>query len=184
MPSDEPDPRRTRPLADARAPAAARAASGPGLPRPRLTVDVVDGRGRPARARGLARWVAATLPARAAGHITIALVGDARMRGLNRTYRLADYATDVLSFPAGDAPLGGGPRFLGDVVIARGVALRQARAHGHALSTELRVLALHGALHLLGYDHERDNGRMSRVERRLRRRGGLRASLIERERTR
>jgi len=69
---------------------------------------------------------------------------------------------------------------LGEVVIASGVAARQARAAGHSLGTELRVLALHGLLHLLGYDHERDDGRMARLERRLRSRGGLREGLIER----
>ena len=62
---------------------------------------------------------------------------------------------------------------LGDVVIATGVARRQARAAGHPLGAELRCLALHGLLHLLGYDHERDTGQMERLERRLRRRGGL-----------
>jgi len=70
--------------------------------------------------------------------------------------------------------------FLGEIVIARGVARRQAREAGHSELTELRVLALHGLLHLLGYDHERDTGQMSRVEERLRRKGGLRAGLIER----
>lgn len=70
--------------------------------------------------------------------------------------------------------------FLGEIVIATGVARRQAREAGHPATTELRVLALHGLLHLLGYDHERDNGRMRRLEARLRRRGGLREGLIER----
>jgi probable rRNA maturation factor len=70
--------------------------------------------------------------------------------------------------------------FLGDIVIARGVAKRQARDVGHSEATELRVLALHGLLHLLGYDHERDDGRMRRVEQRLRRKGGLSTGLIER----
>jgi len=70
--------------------------------------------------------------------------------------------------------------FLGDIVIARGVARRQAREAGHSEATEMKVLALHGLLHLLGYDHERDNGAMARLERRLRRRGGLREGLIER----
>lgn len=70
--------------------------------------------------------------------------------------------------------------FLGDIVIARGVARRQARAARHSELTELRVLALHGLLHLLGYDHGADGGRMRRVERRLRRKGGLREGLIER----
>jgi probable rRNA maturation factor len=78
-----------------------------------------------------------------------------------------------------DPPISG-PRLLGDIVIAVGVMRRQARQAGHDEATELRVLALHGLLHLLGYDHERDAGRMARVERRLRRKGGLREGLIER----
>ena len=81
----------------------------------------------------------------------------------------------MLSFPADE------PGDLGDVVIALGVAKRQASAAGHSLNTEFRVLALHGLLHLLGYDHERDDGEMRRLERRLRLRGGLREGLIERE---
>ena len=70
--------------------------------------------------------------------------------------------------------------FLGDIVIARGVARRQARRAGHGERTEWRVLALHGLLHLLGYDHETDRGEMVRLEQRLRRRAGLRSGLIER----
>jgi probable rRNA maturation factor len=70
--------------------------------------------------------------------------------------------------------------FLGDIVIAAGVARRQAREAGHPLITEIKVLALHGLLHLLGYDHERDTGQMRRLEWRLRRKGGLREGLIER----
>jgi len=123
---------------------------------------------------GLARWLQSIAPARARGQLTIALVSDARVRSLNRRYRRKSTATDVLSFPAEE------PSQLGDVVIATGVARRQAKAAGHSLQTELRVLALHGLLHLLGYDHERDVGRMARVERRLRVRGGLREGLIER----
>jgi probable rRNA maturation factor len=106
--------------------------------------------------------------------VTVAVTSDARVRARQRRFRGVKDATDVLSFPADE------PGTLGDVVIARGVAGRQARASKHALATELRVLALHGLLHLLGYDHEADDGRMARVEARLRRRGGLRAGLIER----
>jgi probable rRNA maturation factor len=123
------------------------------------------------------------------------------MRAMNRAYRAQDCATDVLSFPliAGNgqlaSPRGRQPmtgrrhgvvagRFLGDIVIARGVAARQAREAGHPLGVELRILSLHGLLHLLGYDHDRDAGRMARLERRLRRQGGLREGLIERGRRR
>jgi probable rRNA maturation factor len=126
------------------------------------------------RAPGLAAWLARVAPARARGALTIAIVADARVRTLNQRYRRKDAPTDVLSFPSDDKG------YLGDVVIAAGVARRQARAAGHTLATELRVLALHGLLHLLGYDHERDDGRMARVEARLRRRGGLVEGLIER----
>jgi probable rRNA maturation factor len=147
-----------------------------------LRVTVSDGRGRPLRAAGLARWLAGVAPARARGEVAVAIVGDARMRALNRRYRRKDRPTDVLSFPAGDDPAPAARRVLGDVVIASGVARRQAREAGHAYATELRVLALHGLLHLLGYDHEdpADAGRMARTEARLRRKGGLRLGLIER----
>jgi probable rRNA maturation factor len=149
---------------------------------------VCDAHGRPAAAAapGLGRWLQQTAPASARGSITLALVNDARMRALNREYRGKDYATDVLSFhaeggePAAGGHLGRAGGHLGDVVIATGVAARQARDAGHSPATELRVLALHGLLHLLGYDHERDRGEMARVEQRLRRRGGLREGLIER----
>jgi probable rRNA maturation factor len=136
-----------------------------------LRVEVV---GAGAEATALSRWLRRVAPARARGHVTIALVSDGRIQQLNRSFRHADKATDVLSFPADE------PGTLGDVVIARGVARRQAREAGHDLPTEIRVLALHGLLHLLGYDHEHDGGRMARVEGRLRRKGGLREGLIER----
>jgi probable rRNA maturation factor len=127
------------------------------------------------RAPGLAQWLLSVAPARARGAVTIAIVPDNRVRLLNRQYRHKDKPTDVLSFSSDERG------YLGDIVIASGVARRQADAAGHSLQTELRVLALHGLLHLLGYDHERDDGRMARVERRLRRKGGLREGLIERQ---
>src|SRR5256885_12178888 len=138
----------------------------------RLAVHVSDERGRSIRAGGLGAWLVRVAPARARGTVSVALVSDARVRALNRTYRKKNAATDVLSFPAdrGGRQTAGG-RFLRDGVIATGAAKRPARAAGHAEATELRILALHGLLHLLGYDHERDNGRMRRVEARLRREG-------------
>jgi probable rRNA maturation factor len=144
----------------------------------RLVVTVCDAAGAPIRVPGLAAWLAGVAPATARGTVTIAVVGDRRMRALNRTWRGTDAATDVLSFPAGEDP--GPANHLGDLVISRDTAARQAKAEGHSLATELRVLALHGLLHLLGYDHEHDSGRMARIERRLRRQGGLPAGLIER----
>jgi probable rRNA maturation factor len=160
--------------------------------RARLAVAVSDGRGRPVPDGGLGRWLAAVAPARARGEVAVALVTDAHVRKLNLRYRRKDAPTDVLSFPsstAGDprtAPVRarGLSRELGDIVIARGVARRQARQAGHPFQTELRVLALHGLLHLLGFDHhhEKDEGRMARMEARLRRKGGLAAGLIERSR--
>ncbi len=158
-----------------------------GQRRARLAVAVVDGRGRPFAAPGLARWLTRVAPARARGEVTVAVVTDARVRALNRTYRGIDTPTDVLSFPhqpeaSGLAAHGrrSEPRFLGDIIIARGVAATQARAESHPESTEWRVLALHGLLHLIGYDHETDGGAMRRLEHRLRRRGGLERGLIER----
>ncbi len=102
------------------------------------------------------------------------------IRRLNREYAGKDAATDVLSFPA-SGPRVGVP-FLGDIVIAAGVARRQARDAGHSMLAEVKTLALHGLLHLLGYDHHADGGRMARIEARLRRKGGLREGLIERAR--
>ena len=106
----------------------------------------------------------------------VALVGDRKMRDLNRRFRGIDKVTDVLSFATDPAPAGLSPvpaPLLGDVVIATGRAARQARAAGQTNADEWRRLALHGLLHLLGYDHEQDDGQMERLERRLRRRAGL-----------
>ncbi len=156
----------------------------------RLHVTLVAPPGARHAARGLRPWLERVAPRRAHGDVTIALVGDVRMRALNRNFRGIDHATDVLSFPAfaeatarrfapTSRPL---PPALGDIVIATGVAARQARAAGHPLGTELRVLALHGLLHLLGFDHETDDGRMARTEAKLRRAGNLPEGLIARAR--
>jgi probable rRNA maturation factor len=144
--------------------------------RPRLEVAVTSHAGRPVRVPGLAAWLAGVAPASARGTVSVAFLSDAAIRALNRRHRGKNAATDVLSFPSDE------PGFLGDIAVAEGVARRQARRAGHAFGTEARVLALHGLLHLLGYDHEHDGdgGRMRAVESRLRRKGGLPAGLIER----
>jgi probable rRNA maturation factor len=135
--------------------------------------------------RGLGQWLARVAPATARGDLSVAVVSDRRMRALNRQFRGKDKVTDVLSFPASDQSMPSAlsaAGFLGDVVIAAGVAEKQAREAGHTVQTEVRVLALHGLLHLLGYDHESDNGTMARVESRLRKKAGLKEGLIERQR--
>ena len=150
-------------------------------PRASLRVSVTDGYGRTEAAGGLGRWLASVELPRATGAVAVALVSDARMRALNRRYRGIDAVTDVLSFPVtGPMTNESSARELGDIVIAAGRAVRQARAAGHSRTIELRILALHGLLHLLGYDHERDAGRMAQLERRLRQTGGLCEGLIER----
>ena len=102
------------------------------------------------------------------------ITGDAELRRLNRDYLGKDYPTDVLSFPSGEE------HFLGNVAISRQRAAVQALEFGHSLTQELELLLLHGVLHLLGFDHERDQGQMDRAERRWRVKLGLPCSLIER----
>jgi probable rRNA maturation factor len=146
-----------------------------------LRVDVVDRFGRPLSAGGLGAWLSRVAPEAARGSVSIALLRDADVRRLNRHYRAIDRATDVLSFPRGQEPTPSpSGTYLGDIAIAMGVTRRQARSAGHAERTELRILALHGLLHLIGYDHETDAGAMGRVESRLRKKGGLPTTLIAR----
>jgi len=110
------------------------------------------------------------IPVRAA---TCLIASDVELRELNRRFRGKDYATDVLSFPA----TGGAP---GEIVVSLDRARVQASEHGHSVEQELRILMLHGALHLAGMDHEKDSGEMARAEARWRRRLGLPAGLVER----
>jgi probable rRNA maturation factor len=101
---------------------------------------------------------------------TIVLVSDRAIRSLNRDFRKQDKPTDVLSFPSG--PIGSAhldKPGLGDMIISVETARRQAFARHHSLERELRVLVIHGLLHLLGYDHEVDRGEMRRKELRLQR---------------
>ena len=115
------------------------------------------------------------------GQVTVLLSSEATIRSLNRRFRGKDEATDVLSFPA--EPLKNAKaaeRIAGDVAIGVETARRQAAEQGHALVTEIKVLILHGLLHLAGYDHETDAGKMQRREDQLRARLGLPQGLIER----
>jgi probable rRNA maturation factor len=102
-----------------------------------------------------------------AGEVSILFCGDDRMRALNRKYRGKNSSTDVLAFPAGPGPL------LGDVVVSVPWATRQARRRREPASREIDRLLLHGFLHLLGYDHETDEGEMEALESRMRRRLGI-----------
>ena len=105
------------------------------------------------------------------------LTDDRELRRLNRQFFGKDYPADVISFPEP-----GADRFLGELAISLERAADQAREHGHRLDEEIGVLMLHGLLHLLGMDHEKDGGRMARAERRWRKELGLPAGLVERAR--
>lgn len=102
---------------------------------------------------------------------TVVLVSDAKIRKLNAEFRGKDSATDVLSFPFGDD--GDEGHFLGDIVISSETARRQADENGLALETELQQLVLHGILHLCGFDHETDEGKMDALEIRYRKELGI-----------
>jgi len=103
------------------------------------------------------------------------ITDDRELRRLNRQFRSADYATDVLSFPTHDGSSG-----LGDIAISADRAAAQAREFGHSRLDEIRILMLHGLLHLLGMDHESDSGVMARAEARWRKKLDLPAGLIAR----
>jgi len=112
----------------------------------------------------VAAWAVAALAAaapRSRATVSVLLCGDARMRRLNREWRRIDRPTDVLSFPSGE------PGFLGDVAIDVPYAARQARKRGHALDREVQLLLAHGVLHLMGHDHETDDGEMFRLQRKV-----------------
>ena len=118
------------------------------------------------------------------GSVTICFVSDPAIARMNRKFRDKPGPTDVLSFPARTrrrrarffrgAREASADQYLGDIVISPETARRYARRGAHGLASELRVLILHGMIHLAGYDHENDHGQMVHLERRLRRRLGLR----------
>src|SRR5437588_2488591 len=105
------------------------------------------------------------------GEVDVLITGNSRVQQLNRRFRRKNKPTDVLSFPRLEG---------GDIAISADIALENARRYGHGAMEELKVLVLHGMLHLAGYDHERDNGRMAAQEARLRGQLKLPASLIDR----
>jgi probable rRNA maturation factor len=110
----------------------------------------------------------------ARGELSIRITSSAEMRELNRRFRRKNKPTDVLSFP------GETPRLAGDIAISAEIAAANADALGHSVDTELKILILHGLLHLVGYDHEADAGEMQAEEAKLRQRLKLPVGLIER----
>jgi probable rRNA maturation factor len=119
--------------------------------------------------RAAVELVFATASPQTAGDVSVVVVSDQTMRGLNRRYRGFDRPTDVLAFPLAQTAQGGEP--FGDIVIAHETARRQAREYGGSFASEMRRLAVHGALHLCGYDHHerRQAARMFGLARKLER---------------
>src|SRR4051794_38214246 len=140
----------------------------------------VDRQSRVPSTRTLSRFLRqAQAAVRLRGQVSVLLTTDRKIRGLNRQFCGKDKATDVLSFPAPEALV---HEVAGDLAVSVPTAMRQAREQGHALGVEIKVLILHGLLHLAGFDHESDNGEMARRERLLRGRLRLPYGLIERSR--
>lgn len=127
------------------------------------------------------------------GAVNVVVMTKDRIREMNRCFRKKNKPTDVLSFPAPDI---GGPylhasgrcgsnaKFAGDIAICADIAAENGATLGHGAGTELKILVLHGLLHLAGYDHETDDGQMARKERKLRRDLRLPDGLIERNTSR
>jgi probable rRNA maturation factor len=112
--------------------------------------------------------------------VNVLVTDSQELRSLNRKFCGKDKATDVLSFPSLPAGRGGAQELAGDLAISADIATENAARMGHPVAEEIKILVLHGMLHLAGFDHERDNGEMARKERTLRRRLKLEAGLIER----
>jgi probable rRNA maturation factor len=130
----------------------------------------------------LSRFVArARRAAGLKGLVNVLLTSSAEMKSLNRRFRGKDKPTDVLSFPAEP---GAQEQFAGEIAISAEMAWQNARQLGHSPAEEVKILVLHGVLHLRGYDHECDNGQMARREKQLRVKLHLPSGLIERTRPR
>ena len=114
------------------------------------------------------------------GTVNVVITGSAAMRALNHKFRGKNEATDVLSFPAPPSMRDSGSGFAGEIAISADMATENALRLGHGTGIEIKILVLHGILHLAGYDHERDNGRMARREAILREMLRLPSGLIER----
>jgi probable rRNA maturation factor len=114
------------------------------------------------------------------GAVNVLITTSAGMKSLNRRFRGNDKPTDVLSFPAEP---GAKKQFAGEIAISAEIAAQNARALGHSSAEEVKILVLHGVLHLRGYDHECDNGQMARREKQLRAKLRLPLGLIERSTT-
>ena len=127
----------------------------------------------------LARFVARVgSEMRVKGLVNVLVTGSGELRSLNRRFRGKDAATDVLSFePLAELADG----LAGDIAISAEIAAQNAKRLGHSTAEEIRILALHGILHLAGYDHENDAGEMARKEDRLRKQLGLPVALIQRQ---
>lgn len=168
--------------------------SGPAdVPRKMILIEPprtsIAARREPLNKRELARFAGLAIKAAGrSGSVSILLTSDERIRELNREFRGKNVPTDVLSFPAVawefEAGNGHKGKSAGDLAISLETAARQAESLGHPLATEVKVLILHGALHLAGFDHEEDAGEMARKEIRLRRQLDLPSGLIERATTR
>ena len=124
--------------------------------------------------RFAARAVAAT---RIPGKVNVLITDNRELRSLNRRFRHKNAPTDVLSFPSGPGVVN---HVAGDIAISAEIATANARKLGHSAAAEIKILTLHGMLHLAGYDHERDRGAMARKEAQLRRAFHLPVGLIER----
>jgi probable rRNA maturation factor len=112
------------------------------------------------------------------GEVNVLLTSNSELQSLNRRFRGKDYATDVLAFPAGDVVQ---RKIAGDIAISADIAAFNGVKLGHSVAEEVKILVLHGVLHLAGYDHERDNGAMARNEALLRRALKLPIGLIARQ---